>query len=153
MQGILKQNKIVINEVFVNSLALFILFSSITLQGSILINSSNAVEAGLNNNSEVSLYKKKEKEKVEDNSSKDIILDTQKWEAGIRNRYKYGEIKTIDEGIVHISLKKYIKNRPVKINIVEINKTINPDIKFSPVLATENKLNSKTSIKKNCTKK
>ena len=150
MENILSQNQIQDKGILINSLILAIIFSSFSTQNFFMIHKAGATEYALNSNISTNLVLKKEKKKIEtiETAQTDIVQESQKWEAGIRNRYKYGQIKTIDEGIKHISITKYINNRPVKINVVEINKTINPNIDFSPALATQNKLATKSSIKK-----
>lgn len=146
MEQVLKQNLIINNGLFVNSVIIVVLFSAFSSQNFFMIHKTSAAEYSLKpqNNINIVLDKEKKKEK----QKTDIVQESQKWEAGIRNRYKYGQIKTIDEGIKHIAVTKYINKRPVKINIIEINKTINPNIDFSPALATQNRLATKSSIRK-----
>ena len=147
MENILKQNLITDKGILINSLILVMMFSAFSSQNFFMIHKAGATEYSVkppNNN----LVIKKEKKKQEEKPKIDIAQESQKWEAGIRNRYKYGQIKTVDEGIKHIAVTKYINNRPVKINVIEINKTINPNIDFSPALATQNKLATKSSIRK-----
>ena len=148
MQGILTQNRISSNEVVASTLAMFVIFGGFSLQNIFFLNTANAIESGIKPIKSSEIIKEKEKKKSEQKEVIDIAKESQKWEAGIRNRYKYGKIKTIDEGIKHISLTRYIGKRPVRINVVEVNKTINQNISFSPALATQDKLSSKSSIRK-----
>ncbi len=67
-----------------------------------------------------------------------LTEEKQRWEAMLRQRYKNGNIKTVAEGVKHIRMVKYINSRPVKINIVEINRKINPNLEIAPQLASEN---------------
>ena len=148
MENILRQNLISDNGVLVNSLILVMMFSAFSTQNFFMIHKASATEYSLKSPSNLNFVMDKEKTKEPEKPRLDIAQESQKWEAGIRNRYKYGQIKTIDEGIKHIAVTKYINNRPVKINVVEINKTINPNIDFSPALATQNRLATKASIRK-----
>ena len=145
MEQILKQNEIS-NRVLVNSLLVFVTFSAFSVQNFFMIHRTDAAEYSLKPKSNIDYILDGGKKKL--NLGIDIAQESQKWEAGVRNRYKYGQIKTIDEGIKHIAVTKYINKRPVKINVIEINKTINPNIDFSPALATQNKLATKSSIRK-----
>ena len=114
----------------------------------IFLNSNvSAKEYSIKPDNALNYVKGNDRKSEEQEKKIDIAQESQKWNASVRSRYKYGQIKTIDEGIKHISIKKTINNRPVKINVVEINKTINPNIRFSPALATQDKLNSKSSIR------
>ena len=125
------------------------IFSAFSAQNFFMIHKASATEYALRPRVDTNIIIDKEKKKTHGKTECiDIAQESQKWEAGIRNRYKYGQIKTIDEGIKHISVTKYINKRPVRINVVEINKTINPNINFAPALATQNKLATKSSIKK-----
>ena len=148
MQRTIYQNQISTNEALITALLTFVLLSTFSAQNFVVTNRAEAAIHKIKTDTGTNLIIEKEKKKEEQKPKIDIALESQKWEAGIRNRYKYGKIKTIDEGIKHITITKYIGKRPVKINVVEINKKINPDIDLSPALATQDKLNSKSSIKK-----
>lgn len=71
--------------------------------------------------------------------------EAKKFNASVKQRYKNGIIKDVETGIKHIRLTRTYNGRPVKINVVEINRTLNPDLKITPVLASD-KLNSKSGI-------
>ncbi len=64
----------------------------------------------------------------------------------IRKKYKQGVVINVDRGVKHIKLTKYYQGKPVKINIVEINSKINPDLQLTPALASDT-LNKKSSIR------
>jgi len=68
------------------------------------------------------------------------------WALSLKERYGNAPVKTVADGIVHIRLVKRIKNNPIKINVVEINTKINPDVEILPVMAGE-KLSSKANIR------
>ena len=67
-----------------------------------------------------------------------LTEEKQRWEAMLRQRYKNGSIKTVAEGVKHIRMLKYINSRPIKINIVEINTKVNPNLEITPQLASKN---------------
>ena len=146
MQRIFTQSQINVTESIKDSLILMLLLSVFSTQNFLITNKVDSAEYKVKQNKNANLILDKERKKGP--PKVDIAQESQKWEAGIRNRYKYGQIKTVDEGIKHISLTKYIKNRPVKINVVEVNKTINPNINLAPALAKQNTLNSKSNIRK-----
>lgn len=63
----------------------------------------------------------------------------------IRNKYRGGVVYDVEEGIKYIKITKYYQGRPVKINVVEINQNINPNVRIRPQLAST-KLSAKSSI-------
>ena len=63
----------------------------------------------------------------------------------IRRKYRYGTIYTIEDGLKHIRMTKYYKGRPVRLNIIEADFNINPELKIAPVMASD-KLQRKASI-------
>ena len=65
----------------------------------------------------------------------------------IRNKYHKAHVTFPAKGIAHIKRTKYINKKPIKINIVEINTKVNPNLKIKPQTAS-NKLNSKKTVRK-----
>ena len=55
----------------------------------------------------------------------------------IRRKYKTGIIIDVDRGVKHIKLTKYFQGSPIKINVIEVNSKINPDLQLTPALASE----------------
>ena len=39
--------------------------------------------------------------------------------------------KTVTDGVKHIHMVKYINSRPIKINIIEVNNKINPNLEIT----------------------
>ena len=70
---------------------------------------------------------------------------TEQFNQSVKSRYKYGLIYDIAPGIKHIKLTKTYQGRPVKINVVEVNKNLNPNIEINPKLSSS-KLSSKSTI-------
>ena len=63
----------------------------------------------------------------------------------VRSRYKNGYIYSIAPGIKHIKITKIYQGRPVRINVVEVNKNLNSNIEINPQLSSS-KLSSKSTI-------
>ena len=63
----------------------------------------------------------------------------------IRNRYKNSMIYDVALGVKHIKLTKTINGRPVRINVVEINQKLNPNLQINPQLSSS-RLASKSTI-------
>lgn len=68
--------------------------------------------------------------------TRSLTEEKQRWESMLRQRYRNGAILTVADGVKHIRMVKYINSRPVKINIVEVNTKINPNIEIAPQLAS-----------------
>lgn len=77
--------------------------------------------------------------------------DIKAWENKILAKYKGKPVYIKTAGVAHIKTTKYINNMPIKINIVEINPNINPDLVIKPDTAKDN-LNARAKIKNIATK-
>lgn len=69
------------------------------------------------------------------------------FEQNIKNKYQKAYITFPAKGIAHIKKTKYVNNKPIKINIVEINTKINKNLSIKPQIASS-KLNNKRTIRK-----
>jgi len=78
----------------------------------------------------------------------DSIYQQKRFEENIKNKYLKAHINFPTEGIAHIKKTKYINSKPIKINIVEIDTTLNKNLKIKPQVANINKLSSKTTLRK-----
>ena len=75
-----------------------------------------------------------------------IEIEKERWDKSVKSRYRNGAILTIQPGIKHIRLSKRTNAGNVKINVVEMNKKINPKLELVPVLASDT-LSNKATIK------
>jgi len=84
---------------------------------------------------------------LENNIAKQITTEerTQNFNQQTRQKYKQGVIIDVDQGVKHIKLLKYYQGKPVRINVIEVNSQINPDLKLTPTIASET-LNRKSTI-------
>lgn len=75
---------------------------------------------------------------------------TQSFNDEIRRKYKTGVITDVDKGVKHIRLVKYYQGKPVRINVIEANTSLNPNLQLSPEIASDtlNKKNTITTIAK-----
>lgn len=71
---------------------------------------------------------------------------TAKFNAQIKKKYKNGVIIDVDRGVKHIKLTKYYQGKPVKINVIEINSSLNPNLELTPALASDT-LGKKSTIR------
>lgn len=85
----------------------------------------------------------KEKLSIEDQS--------QKFNDEIRQKYKNGVIINVDKGVKLIKLTKYYQGSPVRINVVEVNSSLNSNLQLTPALAstTLGRKNTIATIAKN----
>lgn len=70
---------------------------------------------------------------------------TQRFNQQIKKKYKSGVITDVDRGVKHIRLVKYYQGNPVKINVIELNTSLNPNLQLAPAIASDT-LNRKSTI-------
>src|SRR5574344_1843413 len=82
----------------------------------------------------------------EENLYKNLTFEERKklFDKKITKKYKNGVISDVDVGVKHIRLTKYYKGRSVRLNIVEINKELNPELELTPALASDTLANRRT---------
>ena len=73
-------------------------------------------------------------------------IKKEKFETRIKNKYHGLKINNVSEGIKHIKMVKYFNGRPVRINVVEINRQVAKNYEVKPATAT-NTLHSKRSLR------
>lgn len=64
----------------------------------------------------------------------------------IRQKYPKALITDVTSGVKHIKLTKYYNERPVRINVVEVDMQIAKDLELTPALSSNSKLKSRRSI-------
>lgn len=67
------------------------------------------------------------------------------WEESLNQKYGKNKVKKIEDGVVYVSLVKYINSRRVKINIAEVNRNLNENIEIAPLMGA-NKTHKKAKI-------
>ena len=86
---------------------------------------------------------------LEDRKTKENIIPIEEQQANfnksVRNRYKNSLIYDVVPGIKHIKLTRVYQGRPVRINVVEVNKNLNSNIEITPQLSSSH-LSSKSTI-------
>lgn len=71
-------------------------------------------------------------------------IQKEKFEQRIKIKYKGYPITTVADGIKHIKMTKYYSGRPVRINIVEVNKDIAKNYEIKPAIASKTLPNKRT---------
>lgn len=69
-----------------------------------------------------------------------------KFNAQIKKKYKNGVITDVDKGVKHIRLTRYYQGKPIKINVIEMNSSLNPNLELTPALASDT-LGRKSTIR------
>lgn len=131
MNTALAYNQKSIRKIVNHSLYFTVLLSLFCSQSLLVNNNLFANEAIINNGANIT------QDKVEE-QTRSLTEEKQRWESMLRQRYRNGAIITLADGVKHIRMVKYINSRPVKINIVEVNTKINPNIEIAPQLASTN---------------
>lgn len=131
MNTTLAYNQKSIRKMINNSLYFTVLLSVLCSQSLLVNNNLLANEAIINNGANI-------KQNTVEEQTRSLTEEKQRWESMLRQRYRNGAILTVADGVKHIRMVKYINSRPVKINIVEVNTKINPNIEIAPQLASTN---------------
>ena len=79
----------------------------------------------------------------------EVLLKQRKeqWDESVRQRYRNSRILTVAPGVKHMQTVKYINSRPIKINVVEVNRQLNTNIKMMPEMASSFSLAGRRSIR------
>ncbi len=83
---------------------------------------------------------------LKEQSDNALFLLKKSWRDEINKKYGKSSVIHIDDGVAYISQVRYINSRRTKINIAEINRSLNPDIEIIPQLSAY-KMHSKSKIK------
>ncbi len=140
MNVLLVEDSTTFKKIAVRSVILF--FVTVIFLGDGLYSSSsvNAIKADVNTSYE-------QQHKNTQNYMASIEQTAQKlWTISLQNRYGQNVcFNKIKNGVIHTKLLKYIGGKPLKINIIEVNPLLNPDIKIIPAMAGD-KLAKKSNI-------
>lgn len=71
------------------------------------------------------------------------------WENSLVEKYGENKVQKIEDGVVYVSLTKYINSRRIKINIAEINRNINKNLEISPIMSANKKAKINNIASKN----
>lgn len=131
MNTALAYNQKSIKKMINQSIYYCILFGVLCSQ-SLVVNNGILASEAINDNG-INIEKQTPEEQT-----RSLTEEKQRWESMLRQRYRNGAILTITDGVKHIRMVKYINSRPIKINIVEVNTKLNPNIEIAPQLASTN---------------
>ena len=115
----------------INHSLYFTVLLSVFCSQSFLINNNLFASEAINNGANI-------KQNTVEEQTRSLTEEKQRWESMLRQRYRNGVLLTIADGVKHVRMVKYINGRPVKINIVEVNTKLNPNIEIAPQLASTN---------------
>ena len=71
-------------------------------------------------------------------------IKKEKFNSRIAVKYKYANVSNVSDGIKHIRMTKYYQGKPVRINIVEINREVATDFEVKPAIASSTLPNKRT---------
>lgn len=71
-------------------------------------------------------------------------IKKEKFNYRIAAKYKYANVSNVSDGIKHIRMTKYYQGKPVRINIVEINREVATDFEVKPAIASSTLPNKRT---------
>lgn len=79
--------------------------------------------------------------------AQDVVYIKKNFEENIKNKYSGSYVSFPTDGVAHIKKIKYINSKPIRINIVELNTKVNPNLKIKPQIAAD-KLNHKSTVRR-----
>lgn len=85
------------------------------------------------------------KEKILNEISPERRLEN--FNSKIKQKYPKAAIYNVEDGVKHIKMTKYYDGKPVRINVVEIDRKIAKDFTLTPALASETLANRRTITK------
>lgn len=136
MNTTLYENPKSIKRIINNSLYVTILISVFTAQYLVIHNPLAAIGNEIAKTAYVNAPKIENTEPLVTSQPMSLTEEKQRWETRLRMRYKNGAILTVADGVKHVRLVRYINGRPVRINVVEVNRKLNPNIEIAPQLAS-----------------
>lgn len=71
-------------------------------------------------------------------------IQKEKFEQRIKNKYKGYPVINVANGVKHIKMTKYYNGKPVRINIIEVNKNIANNYEIKPAIASSTLANKRT---------
>jgi len=134
------QNKIILNTLYITMIFLVSFVISLNILTPILANDGAFVKTA---------YLSPPKDIEFPPISQEALLEQKKkqWDESVKQRYRNSRILTIATGVKHIQMQKYINSRPIKINVVEVNRQLNSNIKMMPEMASSFSLSGRRTIR------
>ena len=132
------QNKTILNALYITMIFLISTFVSLNVLNPILANDGTKT-AYLSPPQDIEFPQ----------ISQQALLEQKKkqWDESVKQRYRNGRILTVADGVKHIQMQKYINSRPIKINVVEVNRQLNSNIKMMPEMASSFSLSGRRTIR------
>lgn len=66
------------------------------------------------------------------------LYDNEIWKSSLLRKYYGTKVSMVSKGIAHIKIRKFIGKRAVNLNILEINRNVNPNLTITPAFANSN---------------
>lgn len=75
-----------------------------------------------------------------------LFLCEKEWKKELTNKYKGNKIIYAEKGVAYVKLSQVINKRKIKLNVVEVNKKVNPNLEVIPKISKSG-LHSRARIK------
>lgn len=70
-----------------------------------------------------------------------------KFDARIKEKYQGYYVSDVADGVKHIRMTRYFSGKPVRLNVVEVNKLVAKDYEVRPAVASSSYLHSKRTVR------
>ncbi|MBR6163797.1 phosphodiester glycosidase family protein [bacterium] len=133
MDGVLKIG--IQNEKIAAYSLLVVLMAAVSSGGYMFLNLPSFANQTVIANLTIDNYEKEHSDALFSYAKKEVKKETVSLSKVLQLKYKSAKVTHVAKGIDHIQFKKIINSKPIKVNVLEINRDLNPDIKLAPVLA------------------
>ncbi len=134
------QNKIILNALYITMIFLISFFVSLNVLNPILASDGSLIKTAY-------LSPPQEIELPQINQQMFLEQKKKQWDESVKQRYRNSRILTVAPGVKHIQMQKYINSRPIRINVVEVNRQLNSNIKMMPEMASSFSLSGRRTIR------
>ena len=134
------QNKTILNALYITMIVLLSFFVSLNILNPILANDGSLIKTAY-------LSPPQEIELPQINQQMFLEQKKKQWDESVKQRYRNSRILTVAPGVKHIQMQKYINSRPIRINVVEVNRQLNSNIKMMPEMASSFSLSGRRTIR------
>ena len=133
MDGVLKIG--IQNEKIAAYSLMVVLMAAVSSGGYMFLNLPSFAKETAIASLNINTYEKEHSDALFSYAQKEVKREYVSLSKVLQLKYKSAKVTHVAKGIEHISFTKLINSKPIKVNVLEINREVNPDIRLAPVLA------------------
>ena len=133
MDGVLKIG--IQNEKIAAYSLMVVLMAAVSSGGYMFLNAPSFAKENTIASITINNYEKEHSDALFSYAEKEVKKESGSLAKSLKFKYKSATVTHVAKGIDHIQFKKLVNSKPIKVNVLEINREANPDIVLAPVLA------------------